>query len=295
MRHSFVVFFVILLSFDARAAMRELRIRVDGRDRSFLVYEPAVRHRGKWPLVVLLHGGGGGGRQAARSYGMNAIADREGFLVAYPNGTGRRTDILLTWNAGNCCGPAQDQHVDDVAFLRAMVERIDRDFSVDRTRVFATGMSNGGMMAHRLGCEAADLFAAIAPVSGALNIPCKPSDAVAVLMIHGTADQHVPFEGGVGPRSLDPRVDQPVSHAVDVWRRANACTQDSVPQRTGSVTHETWSLCRDGADVSLFTIHGGGHAWPGGLTPRRRGADTPSSALSASEEIWKFFAAHPKR
>ena len=238
-------------------------LRVAGATRSYILHVPRVKPKGKYPLVVLLHGGGGNGRQAMRAYGMNEVADREGFLVAYPNGSGRR-DVLLTWNAGNCCGYAMRQRVDDVAFIRAMVAKIDRDYGIDRSRVYVTGMSNGGMLTHRLGCEAADLFAAIAPVAGALNIDCKPRDAVAVAIFHGTADDHVPYDGGTGSKAFEPRVDRSVSYAVETWRKANGCTRDR---------------CRDGTAVTLFTIEGGGHAWP----------------ASASEEIWKFFAAHPKR
>lgn len=296
MTKKFIALAFLLVALDARAAMRELTIRVGGVERSFLLHVPAAKRAGKRPLVVLMHGGGGGGRQASQSYGMNDVADRHGFLVAYPNGSGgRRDDILLTWNAGNCCGYAMDHDVDDVAFIRAMVERIDRDFGVDRKRVFAAGMSNGGMMTHRVGCEAADLFAAIAPVAGALNIACKPSGPIAVILFHGTADEHVPYDGGRGTKSLEPRVDRPVSHAVEVWRTANGCTRSSSPRRTGNISRQTWSGCRDGADVSLVTMHGGGHAWPGGVAPRRRRADVPTKEISASEEMWTFFAAHPKR
>lgn len=271
---------------------RESTLTIGGTTRSYIVHVPQKR-RAKSPLVVLLHGGGGNGAQAMRAYGMNDVADREGFLVAYPNGSGRTA--LLTWSSGNCCGYAMQQRVDDVAFIRAMVEKIDRDFGVDRSRVYATGMSNGGMMAHRLGCEAADVFAAIAPVAGALNIACRPSDAVAVAIFHGTADEHVPYDGGTGTKSLEPRVDRPVSHAVDVWRKANGCTRATPETRRGSIARSGWSACRDNADVMLWTIEGGGHAWPGGIPPRRRAADVPTRELAASEEAWKFFAAHAKR
>ena len=249
--------------------------------REFTVHVPRGHH-GPYPLVVLLHGGGGNARQAMNAYGMNEVADREGFIVAYPNGSGRLDKVLLTWNAGNCCGYAMDRGVDDVAFIRAMVAEIDRDYGVDRSRIYATGMSNGAMMAYRLGCEAADLFAAIAPVAGALNIPCRPSDEVAVVIFHGTADEHVPYGGGTGAKAREERVDRPVSYATDVWRKADGCTRELPETRRGSVRRRDWTGCREGTAVTLFTIEGGGHSWPGG-------------ALSASEEMWKFFAGHPKR
>jgi polyhydroxybutyrate depolymerase len=188
-----------------------------------------------------------------------------------------------------------ENKVDDVAFIRAMVQKIDRDFGIDRSRIYATGMSNGAMMSYRLGCEAADLFAAIGPVAGALNIPCRPSDEVAVIIFHGTEDLHVPYEGGTGPKSLVERVDRPVSHAVSTWSAANGCSRETRKTTRGSVIKQSWTGCREGTEVTLYTIEGGGHSWPGGVEPRRSWADPPTQEISASEELWKFFAAHPKR
>jgi polyhydroxybutyrate depolymerase len=296
-RPLFTAALLFLVAGSGHAETREFRVRVAGVERSYLVHVPSDRLKegSRWPLVVLLHGGGGNARQGMMSSGMNEVADRNRFLVAYPNGTGRSEDILLTWNSGNCCGYAMSHDVDDVQFVRAMVEKIGRDFAIDRKRIYATGMSNGGMMTYRLGCEASDLFAAIAPVAGALNIDCSPSHAVAVLIFHGTADEHVPYEGGTGASALEERVDKPVSYATRLWQTSNGCTRASSPKRKGDITRQTWSGCRDGADVALVTIHGGGHAWPGGATPRRRMADAPTQEISASEEMWQFFAAHPRK
>ena len=124
--------------------------------------------------------------------GFNGVADQNGFVVVYPNGTGRWSgDILFTWNGGNCCGSAQEKNVDDVGFMRAIVTDLQTQFKIDPKRIYATDMSNGGILAQRLGCEAADLFAAIAPVAGTLNFtPCTPSRSVSVIEFHGTADQH---------------------------------------------------------------------------------------------------------
>ena len=235
-----ILFALTLLAASSVSAAQELSVTVAGVRRTFLVHVPRARHSPKSPLVVLLHGGGGNGEQAMNAYRMNEVADREGFLVAYPNGSGR-VERLLTWNAGNCCGYAMRERVDDVAFIRAMVEAIDRRFHVDRARVFATGMSNGGMMAHRLGCEASDLFAAIGVVSGALNIPCHPADEVAAMIIHGTADEHVPYEGGTGSKSLEDRVDLSVAHAVETWRAVDGCKDVRNAKTKGSITTVRWS------------------------------------------------------
>jgi polyhydroxybutyrate depolymerase len=278
----------------AEMRTREFTLRTDGRVRSYLVHAPVAEGAARLPLVIVLHGGGGNARQAMHDYGMNTVAARERFIVAYPNGSGRLRKSLLTWNAGNCCAHAMRQEIDDVAFLRAMVEKIGRDFTIDRSRIYATGMSNGAMMAYRLGCEASDLFAAIAPVAGALNIDCRPSEPVAVLIFHGTADLHVPCGGGVGPKALERRVDQPVAHAVEIWQTANGCTRAWPPVKRGSIVSQRWTGCREGTTVTLYTIEGGGHAWPGAAPPRLRGADVPTQEISASETIWQFFAAHAK-
>jgi polyhydroxybutyrate depolymerase len=289
-----MVLALMLIASSSLNAAQEHSVTVAGVRRAFLVHAPRALRAPKSPLVVLLHGGGGNGEQAMNSYRMNEVADREGFLVAYPDGSGRG-ERLLTWNAGNCCGYAMRQRVDDVAFIRAMVEEIDRRFHVDRARIFVTGMSNGGMMAHRLGCEASDLFAAIGVVSGALNIPCRPSDEVAAMIIHGTADEHVPYEGGTGSKSFEDRVDLSVAHAVKTWRAIDGCKDASTAKTKGTITTESWSSCHDKTGVTLVKIEGGGHAWPGGKAPRRQFADPTTQEMSASEELWNFFVAHPKR
>lgn len=287
---------ILLAAAPAAAGQHEVVVDSGGKRRTAVVHVPARATRGKRPLVLFLHGGGGSARQAMDAYRMNEVADRSGFIVAYPNGSGPlRREILLTWNAGNCCDYALEKRVDDVAFLRALVDEIGRRFAVDRDRVYATGMSNGGMMSYRLACEAADIFAAVAPVAGALNVSCKPSRAVAVLAIHGTADEHVGYDGGTGTKTRHGRVDRSVSSAIDFWRNANGCTKEAPTTASSIVRREGWTGCSGGADVSLVTVIGGGHAWPGGEPASRRSADTPSPAIQASEEIWRFFAAHPKR
>ena len=121
-------------------------------------------------VVIVLHGGGGNAANAERMSGMSTKADKEGFIAVYPNGTAARPNgQLLTWNAWRCCGAALDRKVDDVSFIRSVVDDVARHYPVDRKRIYATGLSNGGMLSYRLGCEAGDLFAAIAPVAGALN------------------------------------------------------------------------------------------------------------------------------
>lgn len=266
----------------------------DERERSYLLYVPAsVDWNHPVAVVFVFHGGTGNAENAARMSGFNAVADTHGFLVVYPNGTGRLSDEkILTWNGGTCCGYAQQENVDDVGFVRAIVADLQTLVTVDTKRIYATGMSNGGILSHRLGCEAADLFAAIAPVAGTLNFaPCTPSEPVAVIEFHGTDDQNLPYAGGVGPDSLAGVDFVSVADSVGIWTAANGC--DPTPQMDtfDDIEHETWTGCA--APVELYTIVGGGHAWPGGERGRPD-ADAPTSTISASELIWEFFVAHPK-
>ena len=280
----------------AVAADTAVQIEWGGRIRTAILHSPpAGDGTSPRPLVLLLHGGGGHGAQAQASCGMDAVADREGFLVAYPDGTSAFGN-LLTWNAANCCGYAWENDVDDAGFLRALVGEIARRHPVDPRRVYATGMSNGGMMSYRLGCRAADLFAAIAPVAGALNeTVCSPAAPLPVIVFHGTDDQQVLYDGGFGPNQITPRFDQPVSHAVAFWVAHDRCatTPETKTSPSGAIVRDTWSGGTDGAEVVLTTVVGGGHAWPGSVAPRP-GADPPTQEISASELMWAFFARHPK-
>ena len=165
-------------------------IDVGGVSRTFHLYRPPGLSDGA-PLVVMLHGGFGTGTQAERSYHWDSEADAGHFLVAYPDG------LMRAWNAGSCCGEPQRTNADDVGFITAMVGAIGQEIPIDRARVYATGMSNGAMMALRLGCQT-DTFAAIAPVAGTLETDCSGARPTSVLQIHGTADDRVPYNGGPG-------------------------------------------------------------------------------------------------
>lgn len=274
-------------------------ITVDGRARSFRLHvPPGAEDRTALPLVVVFHGGGGNAANAARMSGMDAKADEGRFLVAYPNGTGRGTLPLLTWNTWQCCGPALDDGVDDVRFTRAMVEWISREYRVDRRRIYATGMSNGAMMAYRAACELSDVFAAIAPVSGALDTDdCSPRFPVSAIVFHGTADRHIRYDGGKPLVSMDRRhgrEDKPVSFAVGFWSRYDRCRPEPARVRRGHVVHDTYD-CPGGVGVELYSIDGAGHAWPGGTKGIRMGnVDEPTGEISATSLMWAFFEKRPK-
>jgi len=288
----------LALSLSALADLRA--ITVGGKKRSYDLHLP----KGRAPsepaaLVLVFHGGAGTADKAKRMSSMELKSDREGFIAVFPNGTGLLPDATraLTWNAWWCCGAAIQNQVDDVAFVRALVEDIARDYRIDRKRIYAAGLSNGGMFAYRLGCEAGDLVAAIAPVAGALNSEeCESGPKVSVIAFHGTADRHVPFEGGPPPSPYDrhPRQDKSVQFAMDVWKKRNACSFKPDQERQGSVVHLSYR-CPDGIGLELYAIQGQGHAWPGGKKGVRFGnVDDPTAEISATDVMWEFFKAHPK-
>ncbi|MEB4211242.1 alpha/beta hydrolase family esterase [Mycobacterium sp. 94-17] len=263
-------------------------IESGGASRTFHLYRPQGL-TGAVPVVVMLHGGFGTGTQAERSYHWDAEADNGRFLVAYPDGLNR------AWNAGTCCGEPGRLNTDDVGFINAMVGAIEQEIPVDRARIYVTGMSNGAMMALRLGCQS-DTFAAIAPVAGTLLTDCTAARPASVLQIHGTADDRVPYNGGPGKAFAfngSPRVDGPSVGSVNAtWRAIDGC---GAPDATtaGDVTTQT-AGCADGRTVELIAVAGAGHQWPGGepspLAEKVAGIPEPSTALDATDTIWQFFS-----
>jgi polyhydroxybutyrate depolymerase len=272
-----------------------------GLDRTYLIHVPATLPKGSVPLVVVLHGGGGSAAGAAKQTHFDVESDQGGFIVAYPDGTGRsgflmrRADRqgLYTWNAGNCCGYAEEHAVDDVGFIRALVMQLEKDYSIDPKRIYATGLSNGAMLSYRLACEASDLFAAVGTVSGGIEVPdCKPSNPVSVIHIHGSADENIPLDGGVGRKAWEKENHKPIRDTIDFWTKQDGCPA-AAESTQGELHVETHVGCKDGTAVVFYVIVGGGHAWPGG-EQMAFFLDKPSTAMDATAEIWKFFAAHPK-
>jgi polyhydroxybutyrate depolymerase len=295
-----LAFAALLLAADpSRAAGGRASLVHDGLTRSYVVRLPsrATTMDRKLPLVLVLHGGGGNAANAEQMTGFTAKAREEGFIVVYPEGTSRFGDKLLSWNAGHCCAYAMKNDVDDVGFIRALIEKLEREYPVDPRRIHATGMSNGAMMSHRLGIELSDRIAAIAPVVGAMfgdeSLPRQP---VSALIINGMRDEHVPWRGGEpggrSTRSWDGTPVKPALHQAEFWSRANGCSAPLQRQETSR-----WIVWRDACtsphDVTFYLLEDNGHAWPGGEKGSRRG-DEPGTALDATDVIWTFFAAHAK-
>jgi polyhydroxybutyrate depolymerase len=272
-----------------------------GTQRRYIVHVPPAYNAARpWPLVLSLHGSNSNGQIQLEFTAMNETADREGFIVVYPFGTGAR-ERMLFWSAGNCCGYAHDHMIDDVGFIHALVDELNRQLSIDPAAVFATGMSNGAMMVYRLASEMADVFAAIAPVAGTMGTAsCQPSRPVSVIQFHGTNDEFVPVEGGVGKRSVTGTKHYSVEHSIHAWVQANACP--AMPAVTTLANHiddgtttevQVYGPGRDRSEVVLYLIHGAGHIWPG-RPPRPHYLGKTTYNVSANEVIWEFFKRHKR-
>lgn len=298
--------FVSCFTFPAFAADRDSASSADrktlihnGITRSYVVRVPRnlAQANARLPLVLVLHGGGGNAANAESMSGFTEKAAQEGFIVAYPEGTSRFKGKLLTWNAGHCCGYAMEKKVDDVGFIRALIDQLSADYPVDSKRIYATGMSNGGMMSHRLGIELSDKLAAIAPVVAALfGDEMQPKHPVSALMLNGMLDKSVPHLGGPsGGRFTHAWDGAPTKPAVDqaaFWASANGCTKPPEQQDRGSFI--LWQYrCPDGRTVALYLIKDNGHAWPGGRQGSRMG-DAPSAAVHGTDVMWNFFKTQAK-
>lgn len=287
----------------------ELTLDHAGRSRWAVVHvPPQVEKKAPLPLVLVFHGGGGEplGMQK-HAAGLDDLADREGFLVVYPAGTGAFERRLLTWNAGTCCGGAAREDVDDVGFTIALLEHLAKRVPLDPTRVYATGLSNGAMMSYRMAVDAPDRIAAIAPVAGSMVmvLPSRPKQPVPVMHFHSVDDPRALYQGGLGPPFplTNVRVNHPpVSKSLAWWVEANGCPAEPAEvgepvqgaAGTSSEGHTArrirWGPGKDGAEVVHWKLTGAGHVWPGGPAygPERIAGPT-TQVIDANREMWAFF------
>lgn len=274
------------------------------------------------PVVLVLHGGGASSENAAKltcpngdlnsTKCLNKLADREGFIVVYPNGTSRPLiKNLRTWNAGGgengymCVGEyACKNKIDDISYFKDLLDNLSKTINVDRARVYATGISNGAAMSHRLACELSDWIVAIAAVGGGNQFSavaqCKPSQPVSVLEIHGTSDPAWPYDGGTGTKEGGNFYS--VSQTVSGWTARNQCSSEPIKETMPDLKNdgtksikESYGGCRKDSNVVLITVNNGGHTWPQGnqYLPERAIGKTGQD-FSANEVIWQFFKVHPR-
>lgn len=286
------------------AGNHTFKIQFGGRSREYIVHVPPGASTAL-PLLLAFHGGGGEAAGFQKYAGLDAVSDREKFLVVYPYGSGVFPRRLLTWNAGECCSYAMKNNIDDVGFAMAVLDDVIRRTGVDTKRIYATGHSNGAMMSYRLAAEHAERIAAIAPVSGAYNLQkFAPSQPVAVLDIHSVDDPRAVYNGGMGPAfpgTQEKSSHRPVMDGIHRWTVNNKCKGDSTVAETrkgkpgtenGSQTATllVWKGCATGGDVAHWKLTGVGHGWPGddGAVLRERIIGPQTTLVLAAEEVWKF-------
>ncbi len=282
----------------------------EGLSRNYRLYVPQGA-TAPMPLIIVLHGTQGDGRKMELGLGFDPKAARHGFAIAYPDAyTPAVSRRSWRWNDGRGTLESAKHGVDDVAFLRALVEDIARRAPIDRSRVFLTGASNGGMMTYRAACEAADLFAAIAPVIGSvptlISGQCRPSRAIPILAINGKADPWVPYAGGAVCPGVAKRICEggeviAAEASLAIFAQAAKCngaaarTREPPRVQDGTfVERIVHGGCAGGVEVALIAIHGGGHAWPPRdpqLGERRSGG--ASANVNATDEIVAFFLRSP--
>jgi polyhydroxybutyrate depolymerase len=282
------------------------QVIVGSTARAYHLYVPKTpMPKGGYPLVISFHPAASSAAGHAATTHLRDEAEEAGFVLVEPEGFsgnfGKRS-----WNAGFCCGAAADAQVDDVGFVRALVAKVKSDeVCVDERRVFAVGHANGGMLAHRLGCEMSDVFAAVASVAGAMSdvqggvrkFACGPTRPISVLEIHGTADKCHPMDGGKGAGLDAVNEKRSVRATMDEWRERDQCSKKTrMVRKTGALTCRTFDKCPGGIDVTLCEVQDQGHGWPGSdkyeLATLCGGQQV--SGVDANGMIWAFFNAHSK-
>lgn len=275
-------------------------ITVDQRERSYLVHVPPKYDPKKpTPVVLIFHGAGTNVLITVPFTGLSKKSNEAGFIAVYPNGTG--VGIFLTWNAGGWQGKMAENRADDVKYVAKLLDDLGTVLNVDPKRVYATGISNGGMMCYRLAAELSDRIAAIAPVAGTMAIEeAKPTRPVPVMHFHGTADNVVPFDG---PNNGTPKLltFKSVEETIAIWRKIGECPEEPMiadfPDKEDdgtTVKQKTYGPGKDATEVVLIEIQGGGHTWPGQRPPTSLiGKSTKD--ISANDLMWAFFEKHPMK
>lgn len=268
----------------------------DDLQRTFRLYIPAGYDTEPMPLLLVFHGGVGNGDSMV-AVGFDEVADRDGFVVVYPDG------IHSNWSDGRGTTDAEVAGIDDIGFVRTLIDELRQQVHIDPDRVFATGASNGGMFSYRISCELSDLVAAIGPVIAAMpsELRCEPQQPVSVISFHGTDDPFIPIDGGDTahkeyPRLGDGGLVDSAQATMQQWHALNGCdaattsslppTDDSDPTRVRLTTAQ----CEGATSVHTYVVDGMGHTWPGrgGLLEAVSGART--NQINATETIWAFFA-----
>ncbi|MBX7096783.1 MAG: dienelactone hydrolase family protein [Myxococcaceae bacterium] len=273
----------------SRAFTREV-LQAGGRQRTYALWTPPGGLAGK-PLVLALHGRGGTGEGMEQLTGLSAIAAKEGFTVAAPDG------VEKSWADGRGIGPAHDAQVDDVAFLAALIDALVAR-GADASRVSVVGMSNGAMMALTLACRIPQRLHGVVAVTGLVPRPlaqdCAQGPPLSVAFVLGTKDPLVPFAGGAVGTNRGDVLSADESFAL--WQRRDGCaeapTREALEDRDGAdgtTTTRLGASCPGGVRVFRYDVEGGGHTWPGGWAYLPEGLIGKTSRdFSASQAAWDF-------
>ena len=267
------------------------RIESSGQVRSYLLYVPKTyQSTTPMPLVISIHGFAEWPAHQMDISRWNELADVDGFMVVYPSGTG----FPLRWNTHGPVGTAVDP-MNEVLFISDLIDKLEQEYNVDRTRIYANGLSNGGGMSYLLACKLADRIAAIGSVSGAYLYPwddCEPSRPVPLIAFHGTHDPIVPYNGGGSSRFDNPF--PVIPEWIDLWAQRNECDDHPIElPTTGEVSGKKYTKCKQNAEVVFYSIQGGGHAWPGGEPLPEIIVGHTTQDINATKEMWEFFKQHP--
>lgn len=268
--------------------------------RSFRLHVPAgAGGDTPRPLVLALHGGFATARILEQQTGLSGVADRNGFLVAFPNGLGIFS-LARHWNGGYCCAKARDTGLDDLGFLDRVTEWIAERYPVDRERIYVIGYSNGGMLAHWYAAERAERLAGLGIWASSIGSfddgetrwswP-PPTAALPVFVAHGLDDARLPFHR---PAEREGQQLLGAVGSAEAWARANGCSRQPAVEtrRQGAVEQRAW--CAAGpTPVVLLALAGWGHDWPGPRQTSRLPSEHPLKGFHLAEEMWRFFSQLP--
>jgi polyhydroxybutyrate depolymerase len=263
-------------------------LMVAGQRREYLLYVPGSYDASRpVPLVISMHAAGLWPTAQQETSQWNRLAEREGFMVVYPSGV--RGKGPVTWKVdlgGELTG--------DVAFIARLIDTLEARYNIDRARIYANGLSNGGGMAFVLSCTIGDRIAAVGVVSSAQTLPlnwCPDPRPMPMIAFHGTADPITPYRGG--PTWISNRAFPQIPTWVEIWRRRNRCSSGPIDSLVAeSVVRSEYTGCAGGASVVFYTMQGGGHTWPGGKPLPRWLVGPANDNVDATELLWAFFRQH---
>jgi polyhydroxybutyrate depolymerase len=289
-------------SYEPGTHKHKLDLRVLGFRRSYLIHIPKNYDRAEaQPLVVALHGAFSTAEEMEEETGLSELADKEGFLVLYPNGI-TLFGWLQHWNAGHCCGRAMKDRVDDLGFVSMVIDEVREHFNVDPSRIYMVGYSNGGMLAYLFAAQKPETLAAVAVIAATIGSRPSPSEPevripparapVPVMAVHGREDDSVPYEGG----SLrnDGHLYVSVKESTEFWLEANHVSP--APQReemmAGRVVKDRWGAPGSDQEVILYTLEGWKHTVPTKHFTKKLPGNDPLKDFHATDLIWDFFKSH---